>query len=271
MTATRPVALVTGASSGIGKAAALALDAAGFEVVGTSRNASRVPPHDGVTFLDLDVTSDESVTAVVQRVIERFGRLDVLINNAGIGSAGAGEESSVAQAQSVFNINVFGVIRMTKAVLPYMRAQGGGRIINISSVLGFVPAPYMPLYGASKHAVEGYSESLDHEVREHGVRVLLVEPAYTKTGFEGNSVRADTPLPVYAHQRHVFDDVLAAAMKDGDEPATVAKVIAAAATDPKPKLRYTAGPIAGRVSTLRRIVPARAFDKQIRKLNRLAG
>jgi NAD(P)-dependent dehydrogenase (short-subunit alcohol dehydrogenase family) len=271
MTATRPVALVTGASSGIGKAAALALAAAGFEVVGTSRNASRVPAHDSVTFLDLDVTSDESVTAVVQRVIERFGRLDVLINNAGIGSAGAGEESSVAQAQSVFNINVFGVIRMTKAVLPYMRAQGAGRIINISSVLGFVPAPYMALYGASKHAVEGYSESLDHEVREHGVRVLLVEPAYTKTGFEGNSVRADTPLPVYAHQRHVFDDVLAAAMKDGDEPATVAKVIAAAATDPKPKLRYTAGPIAGRVSTLRRIVPARAFDKQIRKLNRLAG
>jgi NAD(P)-dependent dehydrogenase (short-subunit alcohol dehydrogenase family) len=271
MTATRPVALVTGASSGIGKAAALALAAAGFEVVGTSRNASRVPPHDGVTFLDLDVTSDESVTAVVQRVIERFGRLDVLINNAGIGAAGAGEESSVAQAQSVFNINVFGVIRMTKAVLPYMRAQGGGRIINVSSVLGFVPAPYMALYGASKHAVEGYSESLDHEVREHGVRVLLVEPAYTKTGFEGNSVRADTPLPVYAHQRDVFDDVLAAAMKDGDEPATVAKVIAAAATDPKPKLRYTAGPIAGRVSTLRRLVPARAFDKQIRKLNRLAG
>src|SRR4051812_25041 len=271
MTATRPVALVTGASSGIGKAAALALAAAGFEVVGTSRKASRVPAHDGVTFLDLDVTSDESVTAVVQRVIERFGRLDVLVNNAGVGAAGAGEESSVAQAQSVFDINVFGVIRMTKAVLPHMRAQGGGRIINISSVLGFVPAPYMALYGASKHAVEGYSESLDHELREHGVRVLLVEPAYTRTGFDGNSVRADTPLPVYADQRQVFDDVLAAAMKDGDEPATVAKVIAAAATDPKPKVRYTAGPIAARVSTLRRLVPARTFDRQIRKLNRLAG
>jgi NAD(P)-dependent dehydrogenase (short-subunit alcohol dehydrogenase family) len=121
MTTARPVALVTGASSGIGRAASLALAQAGFEVIGTSRNASRVADRDGVTFLDLDVASDDSVTAAVQRVIERYGRLDVLVNNAGIGSSGAAEESSVAQDQSVFDINVFGVIRMTKAVLPHMR------------------------------------------------------------------------------------------------------------------------------------------------------
>ena len=108
MTKAKPVALVTGASSGIGKAAALALVAAGFEVVGTSRNASGDTPRDGVTFLDLDVASDESVTAAVEQVIERFGRIDVLVNNAGIGAAGAAEESSVAQAQRVFDINVFG-------------------------------------------------------------------------------------------------------------------------------------------------------------------
>jgi short-subunit dehydrogenase len=271
MTATQPVALVTGASSGIGKAAALALVDAGFQVVGTSRNTSRVTPQHGVTFLDLDVASDESATTVVQQVIQRFGRLDVLINNAGIGTAGAAEESSLAQDQRLFNINLFGVIRMTKAVLPHMRAQGRGRIINISSVFGFIPQPYMAAYAASKHAVEGYSESLDHEVREHGVRVLLVEPANTNTGFDANSVPADIPLPVYAQQRHIFDDVMAGLIKDGDDPATVAKVIVTAATDPKPKLRYTAGPRAGRVSTLRRIVPARAFDRQIRKLNRLAS
>jgi NAD(P)-dependent dehydrogenase (short-subunit alcohol dehydrogenase family) len=271
MTATRPVALVTGASSGIGKAAALALADAGFQVVGTSRNSSRLTPPHGVTFLDLGVASDESVTTVVQQVIERFGRLDVLVNNAGTGAAGAAEESSVAQAQRLFDINVFGVIRMTKAVLPHMRAQGRGRIINISSVLGLVPGPYMAVYAATKHAVEGYSESVDHEVREHGVRVLLVEPAYTKTGFDANAVQADAPLPIYTQQRQVFDRVLASAMEGGDEPATVAKVIVTAATDPTPKLRYTAGPRAGRVSTLRRIVPARAFDKQIRKLNRLAS
>src|SRR5271157_3934551 len=271
MTAARPVALVTGATSGIGKAAALALAGAGFEVIGTGRNTARITPRGGVTYLDLDVSSDESVAAVVQQVTGRFGRLDVLVNNAGIGSAGAAEENSVVQAQGVFDVNVFGLIRMTRAVLPHMRAQGSGRIINISSVLGFLPAPYGALYAASKHAVEGYSESVDHEVREHGVRVLLVEPAYTKTGFDANAMQSDMPLPVYAQQRRIFGDVLAEAMKDGDDPAIVAKVIVAAATDPRPKLRYTAGPVAGRVSTLRRIIPARAFDRQIRKLNRLAG
>src|SRR5213592_267157 len=133
MKATQPVALVTGASSGIGKATALALVASGFAVVGTSRDASRVTPARGVTLVDLDVTSDESVAAAVGQVIERFGRIDVLVNNAGVGSSGASEESSVAQDQIVFDVNVFGLIRMTKAVLPHMRAQESGRVINMSS------------------------------------------------------------------------------------------------------------------------------------------
>jgi NAD(P)-dependent dehydrogenase (short-subunit alcohol dehydrogenase family) len=269
MTATQPVALVTGASSGIGKAATLALAAAGFQVIGTSRDTSRTTPGDGVTLLDLDVTGDESVATVVEQVVERFGRIDVLVNNAGLGINGAAEEISVAQAQRVFDVNVFGLMRMTKAVLPHMRAQGRGRVINISSVGGFVPNPFMAVYVASKHAVEGYSESLDHEVREHGVRVLLVEPAPTNTPFDANMVRPDAPLAVYAHRRRVFDEVVAASMRSGDDPAVVAKVIVTAATDSKPKLRYTAGPTAGRVSVLRRIVPARAFDKSIRKLNRM--
>ena len=269
MNSTKPVALVTGASSGIGKAASLALVEAGFEVVGTSRKTSGITHGDGVTFLDLDVTSDESVSALVRRVIEQFGRIDVLVNNAGTGAAGAAEESSVTQDQRVFDINFFGLIRMTKAVLPHMRARGSGRIINISSVLGLVPGPYMASYVATKHAIEGYSESVDHEVREHGVRVLIIEPAYTKTGFETNALQPDAPLSVYAEQRQVFDGVMATAMAAGDDPATVAKVIVAAAIDPKPKVRYTAGSTARRVSTLRRFVPARAFDRQIRKLNQL--
>jgi NAD(P)-dependent dehydrogenase (short-subunit alcohol dehydrogenase family) len=222
-----------------------------------------------VTFLDLGVTSDESVSTLVRSVIERFGRIDVLVNNAGTGAAGAAEESSVAQDQRVFDINFFGLIRMTKAVLPHMRAQGRGRIINISSVLGLVPAPYMASYAATKHAIEGYSESVDHELREHGVRVLLIEPAYTRTGFDANALQPDAPLAIYAEQRQAFDRAMAAAMEGGDDPATVARSIVAAATDPKPKLRYTAGSTAGRVSALRRFVPAWAFDRQIRKLNRL--
>jgi len=271
MAATRPVALVTGASSGIGKAATRALVAAGFQVIGTSRNTSRVTPGPGVTFLDLDVTSDESVATVVEQVMERFGRIDVLVNNAGIGSNGAAEEISVGQAQRVFEVNVFGLMRITRAVLPHMRAQGRGRIINISSVGGFVPNPFVAVYVATKHAVEGYSESLDHEVREHGVRVLLVEPAVTNTPFDANMVQADTPLPVYAQRRHTFDEVVAASMRAGDDPAVVAKVIVMAASALKPKLRYPAGPAAGRISVLRRVLPARTFDKSIRKLNRMPG
>ncbi|GAA2158681.1 oxidoreductase [Glycomyces rutgersensis] len=266
-----PVALVTGASSGIGRAAALALVDAGFAVVGTSRNAAKAKALAGVTFLDLDVSSDESVRALVEEVIERFGRIDVLVNNAGVGAVGAGEESSIDQAREVFDINVFGLMRMTNTVVPYMRAQGGGRVVNVSSVLGLIPAPFMAVYAATKHAVEGYSESVDHELREHGVRMLLVEPAYTSTSFEASSLAPDSPLPVYAAQREVSRDVLANALRNADDPDVVAKAIVAAATDAKPKLRYTAGSMAGRVSLLRRIVPARAFDTQIRKLNRLAG
>ena len=271
MQTTQPVALVTGASTGIGRAAALALVEAGFAVVGTSRNSANGPAPVGVTFLDLDVASDESVRSLVDLVLERFGRIDVLVNNAGMGAVGAAEESTIGQAKDVFDVNVFGVIRMTNAVLPHMRAQGGGRVVNVSSILGLIPAPFMAVYAATKHAIEGYSESVDHEVRQYGVRVMVVEPAYTSTGFEANALGPDAPLAVYAEQRQVALELLAAAMEDADDPAVVAKVIVAAATEAKPKVRYTAGPLAGRVSVLRRLAPARAFDRQIRKLNGLAG
>ena len=241
MAATRQVALVTGASSGIGKATAIALAGAGFQVIGTSRNTARVTAPAGVTYLDLDVTSDESVASVVKQVIDRFGQIDVLVNNAGVGANGAAEEFSVARTQDVFDINVYGIMRMTKAVLPQMRAQRRGRVINVSSLSGFVPSPFMAIYTSTKHAVEGYSGSLDHEVREHGVRILLVEPGPINTPFGDHSVQGDTPMPLYAPGRRTFDEVLAKNTSGGDDPAVVAKVIVAAATDRNPKLRRTAG------------------------------
>src|SRR4051794_3451346 len=266
---TDQVALVTGASGGIGEAAARALVGAGFTVYGTSRKAAIGQERDGVVFLPLDVTDDASVAGAVREVLERSGRIDVLVNNAGIGSSGASEESSVAQDQIVFDVNVFGLIRMTKAVLPHMRAQRSGRVINMSSVGGFAPQPFMASYVASKHAVEGYSESVDHEVREHGVRILLIEPFNTSTSFDVSVVRGENPLAAYEPGRHSFEAILADGMKTGTDPAEIATVIVAAATDPKPKLRYTAGSGAGRVSMLRRLAPARIFDKQIRKINRM--
>jgi short-subunit dehydrogenase len=150
-----------------------------------------------------------AVTTVVEGLVAYHGRIDVLVNNAGIGSAGATEESSIGQAQHLFDVNVFGTMRMINAVLPHMRRQGAGRIVNVSSVLGLVPAPYMALYSATKHALEGYCESVDHEVHEHGVRVLLVEPAYTRTGFEANALIPDQPLGLYDARRASFNQLAA--------------------------------------------------------------
>jgi len=224
-----------------------------------------------VRFLPVDVTDDESVARGVSEVLGRSGRIDVLVNNAGLGIAGAAEESSIEQARALFDTNVFGSIRTTRAVLPQMREQGSGRIINVSSVLGFLPAPFSALYSATKHAMEGYSESLDHEVREHGIRVLLVEPGYTNTSFDTNAIPADEPLAVYARRREVFETLTADAIRAGDEPSVVADAIVAAATGSHPKLRYPAGPLARRVSKLRRYAPSTVFDRQIRKINQLNG
>ncbi|NQX18309.1 oxidoreductase [Rathayibacter sp. VKM Ac-2857] len=269
MAAQGRVALVTGASTGIGRESALALVAQGFTVVGTSRRASTAPNVAGVTFLDLDVTSAESVDATVASLLAAHGRLDVLVNNAGLGSSGAAEETSIEHVQTLFDTNVLGVMRVTNAVLPTMRAQKSGRIVNISSIVGLIPQPYMAAYSATKHAIEGYSESLDHELREFGIRVALVEPAWTRTSFASSILRSQQPLLAYSAQRQVFEEYMAGAVRDGDDPAVVAKAVVAAATDTTPGLRYAGSRRTATVSALRRFVPARMFDKQVRTLNKL--
>jgi len=218
MTKRSPVVLVTGASSGIGHAVARAFAAKGFEVFGTSRNPRNTEPIAGVELIQLDVTDDESVAAAVSTVVQRAGRIDILVNNAGFGVLGAAEESSTAQAQQLFDTNFFGLVRVTREVLPYLRAQRSGRIINIGSVLGFLPAPYGALYSASKHAVEGYSESLDHETREFGVRVTVVEPGYTNTSFEASATDADSPIESYAPVREHVKNILAKSVRAGMIP-----------------------------------------------------
>jgi NAD(P)-dependent dehydrogenase (short-subunit alcohol dehydrogenase family) len=269
MTSPSPVVLITGASSGIGRAVASAFAAKGFDVFGTSRNPGKTDPIPGVELVRLDVTDAASVSGAVSTVIGRAGRIDILVNNAGFGVLGAAEESSIAQAQELFDTNFFGLVRLTREVLPHLRAQGSGRIINISSVLGFLPAPYGALYAASKYAVEGYSESLDHETREFGVRVSVVEPAYTATSFESNAAEADSPIDSYATTREHVRKVLTDAVRAGDDPTVVARVVLKAATSRTPKLRYPAGPMARRLSLLKKFAPATVLDKGIRKANKL--
>jgi NAD(P)-dependent dehydrogenase (short-subunit alcohol dehydrogenase family) len=264
------VALVTGASSGIGRATAQTLQNAGFRVFGTSRRVV-AERSDGVTMLSCDVTDDASVTKLVDEVLAKAGRIDLLVNNAGIGLLGGAEESSIAQAQALFDVNVFGVLRVTSAVLPTMRRQGKGRIVNLSSVLGLIPAPYSALYASTKHAIEGYSESLDHELRPFGIRVALVEPAYTRTSFEENLAKPDRLLEIYDAARAGMNAVLRKAIETGDAPDIVARTVLQAATEPVPRRRYAAGKMARQVSFLRRFVPASAFDKSLRKQNGLAA
>src|SRR4029450_5295380 len=193
-------AIVTGASSGIGRASAEALARAGFTVFGTSRRTISDGPHQ-VSMLTCDVTDDSSVNSLVSTVLSQSGRIDVLVNNAGIGLLGGAEESSISQVQALFDVNLFGVMRVTNAVLPSMRQRGRGRIINISSVLGLIPAPYSAHYAATKHALEGYSESLDHEARAFNVRVSLIEPAFTQSSFDQSALKADSPLKEYDEAR----------------------------------------------------------------------
>ena len=182
---------------------------------------------------------------------------------------GGAEESSLEQAKSLFDVNLFGVIRTTKAVLPVMRRQRAGRIVNISSVMGLIPAPYMALYAASKHALEGYSVSLDHEIRDAGVRVVLVEPAYTQTSFESNLSRQTNNWTTTSPHDRMQEAVMRDVMKNADSPELVAKAVLKASTAANPRRRYTAGGFARQVSLLRRFVPASAFDKSLRKQMRL--
>ena len=264
----RGVALVTGGSSGIGRASAEALARAGFSVFGTSRKAINQGT-EGVTMLVGDVTDDESVASLVSTVLSRTGRIDLLVNNAGIGMLGGAEESSVAQVQALFDVNLFGVVRMTNAVLPSMRRNGQGRIVNIGSILGLVPAPYSAHYSAVKHALEGYSESLDHEVRAFNIRVSVIEPAFVRTVFDQNGIEPDSQLKEYDRARAGFRALLGDVMPKADRPEVVADVVVRAATDARPRRRYTAGKAARQVSFLRRFAPMEMFDKSLRKQFRL--
>jgi NAD(P)-dependent dehydrogenase (short-subunit alcohol dehydrogenase family) len=260
-------AIVTGASSGIGRASAEALARAGFTVFGTSRKAGNGP--EGVTMLACDVTDGDAVAALVSTVLSQTGRIDLLVNNAGVGLLGGAEEFSVPQVQALFDVNLFGVIRMTNAVLPSMRRLGQGRIVNVGSVLGLVPAPYSAHYSAVKHALEGYSESLDHEVRAFNVRVSVVEPAFVRTVFDQNGIRPVSLLKEYDRARAGLEALLRDVMPVADRPEVVAEVIVKAATAARPRRRYTAGKAARQVSLLRRFAPADIFDKSLRKQFRL--
>jgi NAD(P)-dependent dehydrogenase (short-subunit alcohol dehydrogenase family) len=255
MMGSNQVALVTGASSGIGQATAELLSASGFIVFGTSRTPEKLAG--SYRWLPLDVRSDASVQAAVQSLLEQVGRIDVLVNNAGYSQVGAIEESSIADVQAQLDTNLLGVIRMIKAVLPVMRRQGSGRIINVSSVVGQVAPPYVGLYATSKFALEGLSEALRDEVRPFGVDVSLVEPAFVKTHIV--SKPPSTPIADYTPGRLAAMHVLSTSVESGMEPGAVAQVILRATT--RPRLRYLVGRDAKILMLLKRFLPEPLFER----------
>lgn len=261
MTSQQKVVLITGASSGIGQATAELLAAKGFRVFGTSRNP--ISHKHSFTWLPLDVRSDDSVDAAVQSLLGQTGQLDILVNNAGYVQFGAVEESSIADAQAQFDTNLFGVIRMIKAVMPIMRQQGSGHIINVSSIVGHIAPPYGGLYSASKFALEGLSESLSAEVRQFGVSVSLVEPSYVNTPFVAQW--PTTAIDDYTPGRQSAQQSLVTNAKKGMDPGAVARVILRAATS-QPRLRYPVGVDGTIALMLQRVLPEAVFEAFKRRL-----
>jgi NAD(P)-dependent dehydrogenase (short-subunit alcohol dehydrogenase family) len=258
------VVFVTGVSSGIGRATAGQFAKLGCKVFGSVRDIKKAQAIPGVEFVEMDVRDDVSVKRAIEVIIGKSKRIDVLVNSAGGTLVGSVEETSISEAQELFDTNVFGTLRTTQAVLPHMRQQRSGRIINVSSVLGFLPAPYMGLYSASKHAIEGMSETLDHEVRNFGVRVVLVEPSYTKTNLDLNAPQAANRISAYDGDRDLVSKAIVRSVQKAPGPDSVAAAIVDAAFG-NWRMRRTPKGEASLLSKLRRFMPAGPVDGSLRK------
>lgn len=258
------VAIVTGASSGIGKVTAELLACNGYRVFGTSR--SEYSNARGSEMLVLDVRSEDSVQRCVDQVMERAGQIDVLINNAGSSLGGFVEETSIEQAKALFEVNFFGAVRMTKLVLPIMRKQNSGRIINVGSLAGLIGIPYQAFYVASKFALKGFTESLRLEVDRFHIKVSIIEPSFFKTNI-ANSIELGkyTPQEVYAPLREKVEKALRKEVELGEDPSEVARLILRVLRAKNPKLRYRIGKDAIWVPPLKSLLSDKIFSYALKK------
>jgi NAD(P)-dependent dehydrogenase (short-subunit alcohol dehydrogenase family) len=251
------VVLVTGASSGLGAATAAHLAGLGHRVYAGSRRGTVLRGCAAVP-LTVDVDDEASVGAAIDTVAAQQGRIDVVVNCAGFGIAGAVEDTPIALAQAQFNTNVFGVMRVCRKVLPLMRRQGSGLIVNVTSIAGEISLPFQGLYSASKFAVEGLSEALHAEVRPFGIGVVLVQPGDFRTGFTAARRVANGAGSAYAERAARALTIAASDEHAGADPQQVARLIARVITTRRPRLRYVVGPAAQEwLMRLRYILPGR--------------
>ncbi len=261
------VVLITGASSGIGQACARRLASRGYRVFGTSRRpqAGEAEPFE---MIRMDVTDDGSVRDGVAAVLARAGRLDVTVNNAGIGFAGAIEDTSLDEARELFETDFFGVLRVCRAVLPQMRAQRSGTIVNVSSLAGVVAVPFQGMYCAAKFALEGMTEALRLEVRPFGIRVALIEPGDAHTAFTANRrpTAASGPESAYAESMRRAMSVAEHEERTGIEAEAVARVLEGIARRRSPRLRYVVAGSYQRLGSVgKRLAPGGLFEWGIRR------
>ena len=260
------VVLITGATSGIGKATAIYLATKGYRVFGTYR--SEVPEGNfNVTFLKMDVRDEVSIQKAVDHIIENAGRIDVLINNAGLGTLGSLEDTKLEEARAVFETNVFGVHAMCKAVLPFMRAQNRGTILNITSIAGQVALPYRGIYNSTKFAVEGFSEALSMELKPFNIKVIILRPGDYKTNIANNRKIAKKALDKSSVYYDSFDRANFLIKKELNvawTPDKIAIDIGNILNKKHPKLHYTSAPLIQQLSIpLHWILPSRLFERMV--------
>lgn len=272
MTTTTKVALVTGASSGIGEATARELADAGFAVYAAARRVERIAERarPGIHALAMDVTDDASMSAGVDQIIAEQSRLDVLVNNAGYGSYGALEDVPMAEARAQMEVNVFGAARLTQLVLPQMRRQRAGTIVNVTSMGGKITTPLGSWYHATKFALEALSDCLRMEVAPFGIDVVVIEPGGIKTewaGIAAEKVRETSGSGPYAAQAGAVASSLTsgAAERFSSPPELIGRTIRTAVTATRPRTRYAVGFGAKPMIAAHTVLPDRAFDAMMRR------
>lgn len=258
------VVLVTGASSGIGSGIAARLRGDGHRVYGTSRAPEGAMPP-GVEGMALDLTCEESIVACVDSLIDREGRIDVLVNNAGVDFTGAVEECALAEARAVFETNLFGMMRLSRATLPAMRARGTGQIVNLGSAAGLAAIPYQSLYSASKYAVEGFSEALMHEVEPFGISVFVVEPGFHRSELGRRMQVAGLSLDAYRHGRDQVSKSFRAAVASGPDPERVARRVSRIVSGRRSGFRHPIG-LEARLCLLKPYLPDWVHRRVVRWL-----
>lgn len=263
---TQRVVLITGATTGIGNATAIYLATKGYCVFGTYR--SEIPIGDfNFTFLKLDVRDEMSIQNAVDHIIEKTGKIDILINNAGLGTLGSLEDTNLEEARAVFETNVFGVHAMCRAVLPLMRAQKYGTILNISSIAGQVALPYRGIYNTTKFAIEGFSEALSMEVNPFNINVIIVRPGDYKTNIHNNRKVAEVALlksSAYYQSFNRANYLIKKEINTAWTPDKIAIDIENILRKKNPKLHYTSAPFIQKISiSLHWLLPSRLFEKMV--------